>query len=592
MKMLKKGNTGKEVKILQGLLQIHGYDVVIDGSFGTATDKAVKEVQAYAGRPTDGVVGDNTWAALGVMKPFNSKICTIQIPFTAIEAQQIMLKNNQKYSVEKFAKEYNYNFVVNAGMFDMKTLRNVQDMIIAGKIDNGGNYSDKGLAFCNNRSTGCIYASTTSKSNGKAVDFVGASPTLIIDGKRNVDMKGLTQSYFNSVTKRVCYGCDDKNFYLMITMNNCNLEAMIQEGLNQGIETLINEDGGGSQSLYLGNATVIPTDGRAIPSALGLRINPFCKKVVSTNSSSNTATKEYNSSVKVESPVKAEETKKFNKVVILDAGHNELTAGKQSPDGTYKEWEFNKDVSNRMKYHLERHGLKVIMVDSKSSSSSLELSDLVKAANASNADIYVSIHSNAYGSGWNEANGWEIYCYGTSKTSDGYKLAKSIQDATFPTIKLKNRGIKEGSHLKVIRDTTMPAVLIEHAFHTNKKEVELLKLDSFRNTVSICNVKGILNYYGMTWKDEPPKTETTKPTNSTTTTTNKKLYKVQVGAYRLKLNAQLTVNELKKLGYSPAIVKVDNFYKVQLGAFKIKSNAEKMQKQLKAKGYESILKYE
>ena len=47
---------------------------------------------------------------------------------------------------------------------------------------------------------------------------------------------------------------------------------MVEEGLAHKIETLINVDGGGSQSLYLGNETVIPTDGRSIPSALGLKI--------------------------------------------------------------------------------------------------------------------------------------------------------------------------------------------------------------------------------------------------------------------------------------------------------------------------------
>ena len=90
----------------------------------------------------------------------------------------------------------------------------------------------------------------------------------------------------------------------------------------------------------------------------------------------------------------------MNKIVILDAGHNELTSGKQSPDGSYKEYEFNTYVRDRMKYHLERHGIKTIYVDSNKKNPSEELSELVSLANKTNGDIYVSLHSNAYGTAW------------------------------------------------------------------------------------------------------------------------------------------------------------------------------------------------
>lgn len=276
MRSLKKGNTGKEVKILQGLLNIHGYKCSIDGSFGPGTTQIVKKLQEDRGLTVDGSVGPITWKSLGVMTSYNPKIAVFKIPFSAITEQAILLKNNKKYSVGKFSAENpKYNFIVNAGMFDMRTLRNVQDMVIAGKVDNGGNYTDKGLALCNNRSTGCIYPSTTSNCSGKPVDFIGGSPSLIWDGVKKVDLKGLSKSYYNSVTKRVCYGCDDNNFYLLMTINNCSLEAMVNEGLKQGVKALINEDGGGSQSIAMAGTTVIPTDGRAIPSVLALAIKPF-----------------------------------------------------------------------------------------------------------------------------------------------------------------------------------------------------------------------------------------------------------------------------------------------------------------------------
>lgn len=581
MRTLKKGTGGKEVKILQGLLNIHGYDISVGYSFNATTETIVKKFQKDNGLEVDGIVGNNTWLALGILKPFNDKICTIRIPFSAIAAQKVMLKNNQKYSVGKFASENKLNFVANGGMFDMKTLRNVQDMIIKGVVDNGGNYSNKGLAFCNDRNVGCIYASTTLNSTGKPVDFIGASPTLIIDGERNVDMKGLTRSYFISVTKRMCYGCDDKYFYLMFTINNCNLDAMIAEGLNLKIKTLINVDGGGSQSLYLGDGTVIPTDGRAIPSAIGLKVNPFSKKTVEkeevkTTTTVTTATKEE----KIEEKSEVVMTKDAPSV-ILDAGHNELTSGKQSPDGSYKEYEFNIKVRDKMKAHLVRHGVKVIYVDSNNKNSSEELKEIVNQANTSKGDIYVSIHSNAYGTGWNSANGWEVFCYGTSKTSNSYKLAKLIHDESIPTLGFTDRGIKDGSHLYVVRKTNMPCALIEHGFHTNKNDVAKLKDDNFRELIAKCNVKAILKYFGINWVE---------PTVSSSSGNSKSFFRVQVGAFKSKTNADNLAAELRTKGYSTVISKDGVLYRVQVGAFTNKNNALALEKELKAKGYSTILK--
>ena len=45
--------------------------------------------------------------------------------------------------------------------------------------------------------------------------------------------------------------------------------------------------------------------------------------------------------------------------VCLDPGHGKNTSGKASPDGTYKEYEFARDIMKRIKAHLERCGLSV-----------------------------------------------------------------------------------------------------------------------------------------------------------------------------------------------------------------------------------------
>jgi N-acetylmuramoyl-L-alanine amidase len=180
--------------------------------------------------------------------------------------------------------------------------------------------------------------------------------------------------------------------------------------------------------------------------------------------------------------------------VMLDPGHGAETAGKRSPDSSLFEYEFNRDMASRIKYHLERHGVEALTTVS--DNTDLPLADRCKAANESDADIFVSIHANAYGNGWTNTNGWEIYVY--RKGSYSEQLAKAIHSATIPASGLTDRGIK-AERFYVIRNTNMPSVLIEHGFYTNRAEVELLKSPDFRERLAVMDAKGMLNFLGVTW---------------------------------------------------------------------------------------------
>lgn len=80
-------------------------------------------------------------------------------------------------------------------------------------------------------------------------------------------------------------------------------------------------------------------------------------------------------------------------------------------------------------------------------------------------------------------------------------------------------------------------------------------------------------------------------TTSTPTTTTKKetLYRVQVGAYSVKNNADVQLKKVKADGFDTYMVKVGGLYKIQVGAYSKKENAEAMQKKLKAKGFDAFI---
>ena len=206
--------------------------------------------------------------------------------------------------------------------------------------------------------------------------------------------------------------------------------------------------------------------------------------------------------------------------ICLDAGHGKETPGKRSFDGSLREYEFNRDVTARVKNHLVRHGVSVVL--SAPNDTDTSLAERCRIANASKVDIFVSIHANAFGTELNSASGWEIYS--NPYSAKGAALAKCIHDESMPFLGIKDRGMKL-EPFYVVKNTIAPAVLIEHGFYTNKDELELLKLDWFQEKCAIADAKGILKYFGITWIRET----TSTAENEMTVEEAKKIVKEKAG---------------------------------------------------------------
>lgn len=180
-------------------------------------------------------------------------------------------------------------------------------------------------------------------------------------------------------------------------------------------------------------------------------------------------------------------------IVCIDAGHGIDTAGKRSPDGSLLEYEFNRDVANRIEDILAKHNVEVLTCYGEDDT---PLTQRCQMANMFKADYFVSIHANAHKAYWNEVSGWEIYV--VSKGGKAEELANKIHKHSIEDLGLKDRGIKT-ANFTVLTDTNMPAVLIEHGFYTNKEECEKLKTDSFRQKCAEADAKGILEQLGINY---------------------------------------------------------------------------------------------
>ena len=189
--------------------------------------------------------------------------------------------------------------------------------------------------------------------------------------------------------------------------------------------------------------------------------------------------------------------------VVLDPGHGMETAGKRSPDGTYLEHEFALDMAMRIKAHLERHGVSVVLT--RADEHDVSLVERVRISNQAKPNLFVSIHSNAAGSGarWMNARGFGIY---TSVPGDGARrnvAAKAIlKRAQEAGIHLWGGGLHHNDELYVLCRTDAPAVLIEHLFHDNKEDTELLKSGEYRDKLAKADARGVLDYLGIQWQEK------------------------------------------------------------------------------------------
>ena len=143
----------------------------------------------------------------------------------------------------------------------------------------------------------------------------------------------------------------------------------------------------------------------------------------------------------------------------------------------------NRKVVNAVKRYLEEAGHDVVVANvDNAQSQSAYLAGVVKKANASKADLFVSIHFNAGG-----GNGCECYTWKGKKTPQGVGVCNELNKLGF-----RNRGVKNGSHLYVVAKTTMNAVLVEVCFVDSKSDIKLYK-ELGVSKVAQAIARGILN---------------------------------------------------------------------------------------------------
>ncbi|WZY01585.1 N-acetylmuramoyl-L-alanine amidase [Bacillus sp. FSL W7-1360] len=181
--------------------------------------------------------------------------------------------------------------------------------------------------------------------------------------------------------------------------------------------------------------------------------------------------------------------------VAICAGHggSGSTPGKRSPDNEY-EWDFNNKVVCAAEHMLKENGVEVLRTDDASGKTDVPLRARTDRANAWGADVYVSVHHNAFNSRWGDHGGVETFTQ-TGSYPNAERLAREVHTRIVRAMDLRDRGLKK-SNLHITRETRMPAILTEGGFMDSALDIRALRDDAKLKAQGEAIAEGILAYFG------------------------------------------------------------------------------------------------
>ena len=193
------------------------------------------------------------------------------------------------------------------------------------------------------------------------------------------------------------------------------------------------------------------------------------------------------------------------RIIVIDAGHGDWDPGKVSRG--VEEKGINLQVAEKLQWLLELSG--AVVLTTRSADTSLadqkraDLSARARMANAANADIFVSIHQNSFNC--DSVSGGQVFYHASSEESKN--LADLIQGRLNSFIgdhkgKPRTRPAKASESYYVLKQTNMPAVIVECGFMSNYKDLQLLQDEDFQERIVWAVYMGIAEYFAQKSDDK------------------------------------------------------------------------------------------
>jgi len=188
-------------------------------------------------------------------------------------------------------------------------------------------------------------------------------------------------------------------------------------------------------------------------------------------------------------------------IVMLDPGHGGYDPGAITSQGIYEK-SINLQIAQKVKEMLKPSGIEVFLtreedidyvpngVEGRNVKKQIDLNHRIDSSNEAKADVFVSLHVNATATGQN--SGAETFYH--YKAESGKRLAVLIQQELIKIPGMNRRSAKPGDFY-VIKNTSMPAVIVEVGYLSNPKEQKKLQQSWYQEQLSRAIAKGIANYF-------------------------------------------------------------------------------------------------
>ena len=188
-------------------------------------------------------------------------------------------------------------------------------------------------------------------------------------------------------------------------------------------------------------------------------------------------------------------------------------------------------IAEACKETLERSGVTVKMMHDES------MQEKCQASNAFDADLHVPIHTNAFNG---TVSGTRMFCFNSS--GEGMKACKAIFTRVAPLSPGTSENIQVNPKLYEVRVPKAPTAYLECEFHDTVEGAKWVVENAA--TIGEAIAHGICDYFGVAYKaaEQPKPARPEQPAEQ-------KLYRVQVGAFAIRANAERMLQRLKDAGF-------------------------------------------
>ena len=191
-------------------------------------------------------------------------------------------------------------------------------------------------------------------------------------------------------------------------------------------------------------------------------------------------------------------------VILLDNSHGQTTSGKVSPDKSFYEYQFNRDIVDRVSMALKLNNIPYHIITPE------VVQDISLTERANRVNRYctqygpencllISVHANAAGNGdWMNARGWSVYTTKGLTNSDKYAtIFFDEANRLLPAYGQKLRADwSDGDpdweeNFTILYKARCPAILTENLFYDNKEDLKFLQSNLGRSIISQIHINAI-----------------------------------------------------------------------------------------------------